>query len=195
MLVAHGPEGATLPRIAKHAGVAPATVYRRFRNKEALMAAVFARFAERSSGAVKEQFNPDSVRPLGLVQFSTNVVRGMVQGFRASGPLSRAAMQYAERHPRNVSIRSTSASEAHSFQQMLNTFLIWRDEIRHPDPEYAIRFAFLIVASVLRDLIIFDRMRLMRPVMAVDDDLLKRELPKLFLRCLGVQTEREVPGP
>ncbi len=189
MLLKHGPEGATLPRIAKHAGVAPASVYRRFRNKEALMAAVLNRFAERSSGAVNEQFDPESVRALGLVQFSTNVIQGMVQGFRTSGPLSRAVMQYGERHPRNASIRATAASEARSFQQMVDTFLIWRDEIKHSDPEEAIRFAFLVVACVLRDLVIFDRMRLMRPVMTVDDELLKRELPRLFLQYLGVQNQ------
>jgi AcrR family transcriptional regulator len=188
MLLEHGPEGATLPRIAKHAGVAPTSVYRRFRDKQALMDAVFDRFAARSSGAVKAQFDPETVRPLGLVQFSTNVIQGMVQGFRASGPLSRAAMQYAERHPRASSIRATAASEARGFQQMIDTFLIWRDEIDHPDPEHAIRFAFLVVACTLRDLVIFDRMRLMRPVMRIDDELLKRELPRLFLRCLGVNS-------
>ena len=187
VLVRYGPAGTTLPRIAKQAGVAPASVYRRFRDKEALMAAVFRRFTERSSGAVKAQFDPESVRPLGLVKFSTNVIQGMVQGFRANGPLSRAAMQYAEQHPHVDFIRRTGASESHSFQQMVATFLMWRDEIKHPDPEQAIRFGFLIVACVLRDLVIFDRTRLMRPVLTVDDEMLKRELPRLFLRCLGIE--------
>jgi AcrR family transcriptional regulator len=186
VLVKYGPAGTTLPRIARQAGVAPASVYRRFLNKEALMAAVFRRFTERSSGAVKEQFDPESVRQMGLERFSTKVIQGMVQGFRASGPLSRAAMQYAEQHPRADLVRKTGASEAKSFQRMVDTFLIWSDEIKHPDPDRAVRFGFLVVACVLRDLIIFDRMRLMRPVLAVDDELLKRELPRLFLRCLGI---------
>jgi AcrR family transcriptional regulator len=190
VLVKHGPAGTTLPRIAKQAGVAPASVYRRFRNKEALMAAVFRRFYGRSSGTVKEQFDPESVRPLGLVQFSTKVIQGMVQGFRASAPLSRAAMQYAEQHPRADFVRKTGASEAKSLQRMVDTFLIWRDEIKHPDPDQAVRFGFLVVACVLRDLVTFDRMRLMRPVLAVDDDVLKRELPLLFLRCLGIEGNR-----
>ena len=29
----------------------------------------------------------------------------------------------------------------------------------------------------------------MRPVLAVDDELLKRELPRLFLRCLGIDNQ------
>ena len=75
----------------------------------------------------------------------------MVQGFRASGPLSRAAMQYAEQHPQADFVQKTGASEANSFQRMVDTFLIWRDEIKHPDPEQAVRFGFLVVACVLRE--------------------------------------------
>jgi len=37
---------------------------------------------------------------------------------------------------------------------------------------------------MLRDLITFDRMRLMQRVVAVDDELLARELPRVFLSCL-----------
>jgi len=40
VLVKYGPEGATLPRIAKQARLSPASVYRRFRDKEALMQAL-----------------------------------------------------------------------------------------------------------------------------------------------------------
>jgi hypothetical protein len=63
---------------------------------------------------------------------------------------------------------------------------MWRDEIPHPDPEHAIRFAFLVVACVLKDLILFDRMKAMSRVAHVDDDVLMEELPRMFLRCLGL---------
>lgn len=186
VLAKYGPEGATLPRIAKQARLSPASVYRRFRDKEALMRAVFRRFGERSSAAVAAQFDPEAVRAIGLVPFSRMVVQGMVDGFRANAALSRAAMQYAERHPTLDFVRKVKASEARSFEQMVRTFLIWRQEIDHRDPEYAVRFAFLVVATVLRDLVLFDRARLMSAVVPVDDDILKRELPRVFLRCLGV---------
>ncbi len=187
VMLRHGVEGTTLPRIARHARVAPATVYRRFRNKEALMRAVFRRFNERSSGA-REQFDADRLRGIGLVPFATQVVQGMVRGFRANAALSRAAVLYAEKNPKADFIRKSGESESKSFQRMVDTFLVWRDEINHPDPELAIRLAFLVVASMLRDLVIFDRMRLMASVIPVDDDVLKRELPRVFLACLGVRS-------
>ena len=188
-MLKHGVERTTLPRIARHARVAPATVYRRFKNKDALMRAVFRRFNERSSGAVREQFDADRLRGIGLVPFATQVVQGMVQGFRANAALSRAAVLYAERNPKVDFIRKSGESERESFQRMVDTFLVWRDHIHHPDPELAIRLAFLVGASTLRDLVIFDRMRFMASVIPVDDDVLKRELPRVFLGCLGVRSE------
>jgi AcrR family transcriptional regulator len=193
VLVKHGPEGATLPRIAKEARLSPASVYRRFRDKEALMRAVFRRFAERSRAGVEAEFDLERVRTIGLVQFSRTVVQGMVRGFRANAALSRAALEYAERHPTADFVRKTSDSEARSFEQMVETFLIWRDEIPDRDPERAIRFAFLTVSCVLKDLILFDRMKVMSRVVPVDDELLLAELPRLFLRCLGIDPALEKP--
>jgi AcrR family transcriptional regulator len=194
VLVKHGPEGATLPRIAKEARLSPASVYRRFRDKEALMRAVFRRFAERSRAGVEAEFDLERVRTIGLVQFSRTVVQGMVRGFRANAALSRAALEYAERHPTADFVRKTSDSEARSFEQMVETFLIWRDEIPDRDPERAIRFAFLTVSCVLKDLILFDRMKVMSRVVPVDDELLLAELPRLFLRCLGIDPALEKPS-
>jgi len=36
----HGVEGATIPRIAEHAGLTPGAIYRRFRDKDSLLEAV-----------------------------------------------------------------------------------------------------------------------------------------------------------
>jgi hypothetical protein len=147
---------------------------------------VFHRFGERSRAGVQARFDPESVRNIGLAAFSRTVVQGMVKGFRANAALSRAAIQFAERHPKADFVRKAGVAEAKSFQRMVETFLVWRDDIPHPNPEYAISFAFLIVACVLKDLVLFDRMRTMSRVVHVDDDVLMEELPRVFLRCLGI---------
>jgi AcrR family transcriptional regulator len=183
----YGVEGATLPRIATQARIAPTNVYRRFRNKEALIRAVFHRLSERSTAEVNSQLDPEKLRPIGLVQFSRNLIAGMIGGYRADAALSRAAAEYAERHWEVAFIRKARAAEAKSFQQMVDTFLIWRDQINHPDPEYAVRFAFLMVAFALRELILYDRMHMFAAALPLDDDVLKRELPRVFLRYLGVK--------
>lgn len=191
VLAKQGLEGATLPRIAAQAGVSPANVYRRFRDKDALMEAVFRRLTERSSAGVEAQFDPETVRPIGIVQFSRNLIEGMIRGYRRDAGLSRAAVRYSEQHWDTGFVRRARASEARSFQRMVDTFLIWRDYIRHPEPERAIRFAFLMVAIALRELVLFERSHIFTAVLPVNDDLLMRELPRLFLSYLGVE---EVEG-
>ncbi|MGA8150713.1 MAG: helix-turn-helix domain-containing protein [Terriglobales bacterium] len=183
----YGVEGATLPRIAAQARIAPTNVYRRFRNKEALIRAVFRRLSERSSAETRHQLDPEIVRPIGLVQFSRNIIASMIVGYRANAALSRAAAEYAERHWEVAFIRKARAAELQSFQWMVDTFLIWRDQIKCPDPEYAVRFAFLMVACALRELILFDRMHIFTAALPLDDDSLKHELPRVFLGYLGVK--------
>ena len=151
------------------------------------LSAVFQRLTDRSSAEVNSQFDPETVRPIGLIQFARNVIAGMVSGYRTNAALSRAAVEYSERHWEVAFIRKARGAEAQSFRQMVATFLIWRDQITHPDPEYAIRFAFLMVGFVLREVILFERRHIFADILLLDDDSLRRELPQVFLRYLGVK--------
>jgi len=182
-----GLEGAILARIAARARTSVANVYRRIRDKDALMAAMFQRNRKRSSAATAGQFNPEAVRPIGVVQFSRNVIEGMIRSYRSDAGLSRACVQYSEQHWETEFVRKTTASEAQSFETMVNTFMIWRDQIKHPDPKRAVRFGFVLLALVLRGLILFNRTRIFADVLPLDDDFLKEELPRMFLRYVGVE--------
>ena len=195
VLAKHGLEGATLPRIAAKAGIAPTNVYRRFRDKDELMAAVFQRLTERSSTATAALFDPEAVRPLGLVVFSKNVIEGMIRNFRSDGGLSRASVRYSEEHWEVDFIRKARASEAKSFQMMVTTFMMWRDQIKHPEPERAIRFAFVMVALALRELVLFGRTRTFEDILTLDDNILREELTRMFLCYLGVDTTEKANNP
>src|SRR6516225_1330087 len=96
ILAKYGLDGATLPSIATHARLSPASVYRRFRDKDALMAAVFERLTKRSSAGSAAAVDPEAVRHLGLERFSSSIIARMVRNSRADASLSRAAMQYSE---------------------------------------------------------------------------------------------------
>jgi AcrR family transcriptional regulator len=186
ILARHGLKGATLPRIAAHAGLSPANVYRRFRDKNALMAAVFGRLTQRSSSETAAAVDPAAVRPLGIEQFSRNLIAAMIRNYRADAGLSRAAVEYSEQHWNADFVKKARVSEARSFDQMVGTFLIWRDQIKHPQPELAIRFAFVMVALALREFILFRRAHMFESVLAIDDELLARELTTMFLEYLSI---------
>jgi AcrR family transcriptional regulator len=188
VLAKYGLEGTTLPRIAARARLSPANFYRRFRDKDALMAAVFARVRQRSAAETTARVDPETVRPIGLVQFSRNIIEGMIRGFRADAGLTRAAVEYSEQHWNADVVRKARASEGRSMDEVVKTFLIWRDQIKHPDPEHAVRFAFVMVSLALRELVLFDRSHRFEDVLPLDDGVLKRELPRMFLQYLGVES-------
>jgi hypothetical protein len=150
------------------------------------MAAVFQRLTDRSSAATSEQFDPEAVRPIGLAAFSKNVIEGMIRNFRADAGLSRATVHYSEEHWKVGFVRKARASEAQSFQTMVRTFMMWRDQIKHPEPERAIRFAFVMVVLALRELVLFGRTRIFEDILPLDDNTLREELTRMFLRYLGV---------
>ena len=149
------------------------------------MAAVFERLTKRSSSDTAAAVDPEAVRHLGLEQFSSNIIAGMIRNFRAEAGLSRAALQYSEQHWNADFVKNARDSEARSFQQMVRTFMIWHDQIKHPQPELAIRFAFVIVALTLRELILFNRAHLFEAILPINDELLASELTKMFLQYLG----------
>ena len=115
-----------------------------------------------------------------------NIIEGMIRNFRSDAGLSRATVQYSEEHWEVGFVRKARASEAQSFQTMMNTFMMWRDQIKHPDPERAVRFAFVMVALALRELILFDRAHIFEDILPLDDNTLREELARMFLRYLGV---------
>lgn len=189
VLEKHGFEGATLARVAREARLSPASVYRRFRNKEALIAAVFARFSAINRDELEQQVDTEQIRLIGLRAFTRNWIGAMIAGFRSRPRLVRAAMIYCQAHPDLPFVKQKSEVEKQLFGKMVGLFLLWRDEIHHPDPERAVRFAMVKTSLVLIELIIFDRRPLFDGIAAVSDDELREELPRAFLRYLGVEGE------
>jgi hypothetical protein len=126
---------------------------------------------------------------IGIRMFAQQWVAGMLSAYRARTSLMRATVLYAQQHERTPFVCRQRDLEIQNFKKLVKTFLIWRAEIRHPDPEYAVSYAILTVAFALRELILFDQARMFEHVLPVRDDNLKEELPRMFLRYLGIETE------
>ncbi len=186
VLEKHGLQGTTLQKIAKAAGLAPATVYRRFPDKDALMAAVFDRFSGIGDEQLAQPVDLEAIRKIGLQQFAKMWVGNMIVGFRTRPGLIRASVSYSQQHPGSAFVRRKFGLEVRGFRQAVGMFLLWRDEIRHPDPEQGVAFAMVMTALALRELIIFNNAGMFSEVVPVDDESLKRELHRMFLRYLGV---------
>jgi hypothetical protein len=64
--------------------------------------------------------------------------------------------------------------------------LLFRDRIRHPDPEFAVRWAILLAGAVVRDRLLSGHRRLLESLAPVDDERLCEELVRTILGYLGV---------
>jgi AcrR family transcriptional regulator len=185
VLERYGLDGATLPRIARTAGVSPANVYRRFRDKDALIAAVVRRFSEINASEAERPLDTESLRRAGLDAIVRQWTSALVGAYRARPGLIRATMEYTRRHPEASFIRRQVALENRNFHKMATVLVLFRDQIRHPDPEFAVRWAMLMTGSVLRERLLFDQAKLFENLVPASDEQLREELARTFLRYLG----------
>src|SRR5436190_18964587 len=74
----HGVEGATIPRIAAHAGLTPGAIYRRFRDKDALLEAVILGILERQDERLRLGIAPAAAGQIPLHIFAEQFIGSLV---------------------------------------------------------------------------------------------------------------------
>src|SRR5262244_231065 len=92
----HGVEGATIPRIARHAGLTPGAVYRRFPDKDALLETAILGILERQNERLRVAMTPEMARQIPLTVFAEQLITNMLITYRASAGLLRAVRQFVQ---------------------------------------------------------------------------------------------------
>jgi AcrR family transcriptional regulator len=185
----HGVEGATIPRIAQHAGLTPGTVYRRFHDKEALLEEVILGVLERQEERLKTSLTPGKAAQIPLPLFAEQVIGGMVLSYRMNAALLRAMRMFVFSRQRTAFSKKASRLEARSFERVVELFLAHRKEMKHPDPRGAISLGLMMVSSMLLEWVVMplDIGGEWKAFLPKDDPSLKRELTRAFLDYLGVE--------
>jgi AcrR family transcriptional regulator len=184
----HGVEGATIPRIARHAGLTPGSVYRRFHDKEALMETAILGILERQDERMKTDMTPTVTAQMPLALFAEQVIAGMVATYRTNAALLRAIKQFVQGRTRTPLSKRASQLQITYFQRVVELFLLHREEIRHPDPHAAVSLALMMLVGTLYELVVWPRdPRHWKALLPRDDQALKQELTRAFLSYLGVE--------
>jgi AcrR family transcriptional regulator len=184
----HGLEGATIPRIARHAGLTPGAIYRRFPDKDALLETMIIGILERSDERLRMMLTPEMARQIPLAVFAEQLINNMLVSYRANAALLRAIRQFAQGRDRTSFYRKVTRLEMRNYQYLVDLFLVHRKEIKHPNPPMAVSFALMMLISALIELIFVDRdMQNWQAVIPRDDQSLKRELLRAFLSYLGIE--------
>ena len=183
-----GLEGATIPRIAARAGLSPGTVYRRFADKDALMREVGLRLLDENYRLTKALMEREDWKAMSLPELSRHMISITLKGHSTYRGLLRALFFFTQQHPDAAFVRKMEDLEWKVFQEVSELLLLRRSEIHHPNPEVAVRVALLMVGTVANSVLVQPRdpTEFNRMVPNVEAEL-ERELPRMFLRYLGVQ--------
>ena len=172
----HGVEGATIPRIAHHAGLSPGAIYRRFHDQ-----------GERA----KTSMSPEAAAQIPLPVFAEQVINGMVLGYRVHAPLLRAIRLFVQGRANTPFWKKACKFEVQSFEHVLALFLTHRKEIKHPDPRAAVAMGLMMVISTLFEIVVMPTdLGPLKSFLPKDDQALKRELLRAFLSYLGVEQKK-----
>lgn len=185
VLAERGLEGAAIPEIAKRAGVSPASIYRRFSDKDGLMRHVFEEFFARSIAANRAALDPARWKCATLAASVSTLVCGMVAAYRQKRGLLRAVITYAEQHPSIAFRRRARELRRQSAAAIEKVILRHASEIKHPRPKRAVKFALQMVMLALKEHVSsLDQ----SGGSEVSDHELRRELARMFLGYLNCRT-------
>lgn len=182
-----GLERATIPLIAQHAGLTPGAVYRRFRDKDALLEAVILSLLKRQDQGMRVALTPDMARQIPLPVFAEQLIHSMLVSYRRNAGVIRAMRQFLQARLHTPFCRTAARLEVNSYHYLVELFLEHRDEIPHPEPKIAVSFAIMMLISTLMELVVAEGdLKLWKTLLPQDDAALKAQLLRAFLGYLGV---------
>jgi AcrR family transcriptional regulator len=142
---ARGVDAVTVGDIAAAAGVAPATIYRRFTDKAGLQREVFRAFVQGTTAMVDAI--PTDQQAAGLVALMARVAAIVLAFMRANQRYLQSAYALALADDEYADgIRALRASVLQNLRRNVRQYL---DDINHPEPELAIEFVLQQALAML----------------------------------------------
>ncbi len=185
-----GVEGTTIPRIARHAGLTPGAIYRRFADKDALIETMIIGILERSNEHLRTALTPEMARQIPLPVLADQIIDGMLVSFRTNAGLLRALRQFAQSSKKPRFVAKIRTIETRTLRYAVDLLLEHRKRIRHPDPGRALFFAVMMLNGAIAELFLVDREpKRWLSVIPKDQQILKTELKRMFLNYLCVECE------
>lgn len=178
-----GLEGATLPRIAGTAGVAPASIYRRFRDRDALFRAAFMDVLEKSAASIRTTARIEAFKNPTLETVSREIVRALIKQYREYHQLLRAFNRFIENDSDEHFRTQALALSAANFEVFVDLLLHFRSGITHPNPQLAIGLGLASIVTTLEERAL-QTVTIWHQVLPLSDDEIQGELTRAFLAYL-----------
>ena len=178
-------DDATISEIARRAGLTIGAFYARFHDKDALLRELEARMDEEFVALVDRTLRDEAWKRLPLEAALDHYHLALVDLYQRRRPIARALVLRS--HTDAALKKRLEAVNVANLPRVAKHFLR-RTEIRHPQPEKAVRFALLAVRSLCREVVLFrEGWPGGKPPSAPE---LARELTRLFVGYLGLASRR-----
>lgn len=177
-----GLEGALIPKIATAAKVAPASVYRRFADKDALLRSAFLHML-RHSNAMNRDTLGKAVLCTTLEETAARLISAMFEQYRRFPRLLRSLRRFLDEDKDEAFRREAMLHVAENFNLIVDALLPFRDEIRHRFPRRALQFA-LLSAGTAMEVYALESASLWHTVLPLSEKEFKAELTLGFVAYL-----------
>lgn len=177
-----GLEGAVIPRIALAAKVSPASVYRRFVDKDALLRAAFLHMLQQSREANQKGLAKLLLRS-NLTDTTQRLMALSFAQYRQHPNLLRALSRFMDTDSDQEFIAEVRAIVTANLKTIIDILLAHRDEIAHPLPKRALQIAVITAWSAIEG-IALEPTSLWHVVQPLTDKKLANELARGFVAYL-----------
>ena len=178
----HGLDGAVIPRIAASAGVAPASVYRRFADKDALLRAAFLHVLDTSRETDRQTLSKALLRNT-LEDTAQRLMSVMFAQYRSHPRLLRALVRFLDTDADREFVREARWIVADNLNEIAEVLLAHQESISHPSPRRALQVAVLSAVSSI-EAIVLQPESLWNAVLDASDEELAKELARGFVGYL-----------
>jgi len=183
VIAAAGLDAATVPKIAALAKVAPASVYRRYQDKDALIRAAFLHVLEQSNANNRQHLKSALLRQT-LQSTAMQLMKALFEQYERHPLLFRSLSRYLDTtQDREFALRARALMVA-NVEEVVAVLLHHRDEIAQADPERALRIAVLHATCSI-EAYALDSNSLWHSFRGFSRDLLLTELAAAFVAYLS----------
>lgn len=179
-------EDVSVQQVAGRAGVSVGGFYARFASKdELLLHAMYAGYVRDALAEAAQVLDPARWSGAGIAPVAQAYFGLMLRAAHGHLPVLREIVHRTRGNPESMRDSPAWAAFRDGVHEPFRRLLAERlDEIDHPDPAFALRFAFSACSSALRESVLFTHME---PSMgSVDEPTMAAELARMFCRYLGV---------
>jgi AcrR family transcriptional regulator len=174
----------TIQDIVTAAEASIGSFYARFEDKQAFLAAFYARYYDTGSARQAVNFSADEWEGHSAAELIVRWIELRIRYFRERRDLVRAVLMHTRAHHEPEFRRHAARFAAETLARMESLMLARRSEIGHPHPQRAILYALMMVEAMLKDVILFSDRR--SPALATTDDELREELTRACLAYLEI---------